>query len=176
VQGAAGRASSRLRSRPGFLLATASYFGVALALWRPLPAKRSRTHRLIGIVTGALFYFPGLGLIMWARRALGAMYNFATTAGAPLYRDPYLVTSGPYAFVRHPLYAGLLATALGGLLLYWRWTFLFGLLTFLPLPLRARREEEALAATFGDAWQQYCSQVPGWFPRRARKLTSGWDW
>jgi protein-S-isoprenylcysteine O-methyltransferase Ste14 len=41
----------------------------------------------------------------------------------------------------------------------------FTTVAFLGLVLRARREEQALAAEFGQHWQEYCQQVPGWIPR-----------
>jgi protein-S-isoprenylcysteine O-methyltransferase Ste14 len=66
------------------------------------------------------------------------------------------------------MYVALIATGLGGLLLYRTWTFLLFAVTMLGLPLRARREEDALAAEFGQAWEAYRGQVPSWMPRLRR--------
>jgi protein-S-isoprenylcysteine O-methyltransferase Ste14 len=38
----------------------------------------------------------------------------------------------------------------------------------LMLAFRARREEQALSAQFGPAWQEYAHQVPAWLPRLRR--------
>jgi protein-S-isoprenylcysteine O-methyltransferase Ste14 len=61
-----------------------------------------------------------------------------------------LITHGPLAFVRHPLYLGLQIAALGGFLVYRTWTLAFVMADFLGLVIRARREEQVLAAEFGE--------------------------
>jgi len=67
--------------------------------------------------------------------------------------------------VRHPMYAGLIAAAVGSLLLYLTWTAL-AFAIFAPfVMLRARREELVLSAEFGEAWQDYCRRVPAFLPR-----------
>ncbi|MBP7693784.1 MAG: hypothetical protein KA764_17815 [Anaerolineales bacterium] len=48
--------------------------------------------------------------------ALGAIF-LGIWRGAQLFADHQLVTRGPFAIVRHPMYAGIAAAALGGLLL-----------------------------------------------------------
>jgi protein-S-isoprenylcysteine O-methyltransferase Ste14 len=55
--------------------------------------------------------------------------------------------------------------ALGSLLLYSTWTTVY-FACFAPLMfIRARHEEDALSAEFGDQCQEYCKQVPMFFPR-----------
>lgn len=164
----AGRTSGReptvLRTRAFYLLASTGYFGLCIWLWRPLPWRLSQTARILALINGSLLYFTGLGLILWGRLTLGAMYNVSSTFGARLYAGHRLVTCGPYALVRHPMYLGVLVTAAGGILLYRTWTFLFLLLQFPALLVRARREEKALAAEFGERWAAYCRRVPAWLP------------
>jgi protein-S-isoprenylcysteine O-methyltransferase Ste14 len=41
-------------------------------------------------------------------------------------------------------------------------TFVFAGLTFIELLFRVRREEQALAAEFGEEWGAYCRRVLGW--------------
>jgi protein-S-isoprenylcysteine O-methyltransferase Ste14 len=65
--------------------------------------------------------------------------------------------------VRNPMYVGIIAATLGGLLIYRTWSLVFAL-TFFGLVIRARREEQVLAAEFGQQWADYCQQVPGWIP------------
>jgi protein-S-isoprenylcysteine O-methyltransferase Ste14 len=43
---------------------------------------------------------------------------------------------------------------------------------FVGLILRARREEQALAAEFGAEWDAYCHMVPAWIPRFRKKAES----
>ena len=75
-----------------------------------------------------------------------------------------LATKGPYRLVRHPMYLGIILASIGGLFMYRTWTMVFTLV-FFGLVVRAWREEQALAAEFGEVWEAYCRQVPGWIPR-----------
>jgi protein-S-isoprenylcysteine O-methyltransferase Ste14 len=88
--------------------------------------------------------------------------------GVQLFAGHRLVTRGPYALVRHPMYLGILGISLGGMFLYRTWTFVFLLLNFPAMVIRARREEAALALAFGAQWADYCRRVPAWWPRPRR--------
>jgi protein-S-isoprenylcysteine O-methyltransferase Ste14 len=157
---------SRLLRAPLFYAAASvGYFGLCYLIWRPLPWQLSASSRAFSVLLGSLLYFPGLGLLLWARLTLGRMYFVSSSFEAPLYADHRLITAGPFAIVRHPMYLGLLLTSLGGILIYWTWTFIFVAANFFGLVVRARREEEALAAAFGRDWEAYRLRVPAWIPR-----------
>lgn len=160
-----GHAGGWLRSPLFYLLSTALFVGISVALWLPLPLTLSAQARAWMLALGSLVYFPGMAFVLWGRLALGKMYFVSTSFGAQLFADHHLVTRGPYAIVRHPMYLGLIAAAFGSLLIYQTWTtVLFAL--FAPFVLRrARREEQALAAEFGEQWQAYCRRVPAFLPR-----------
>jgi protein-S-isoprenylcysteine O-methyltransferase Ste14 len=164
-----GHASGAYRGwlrRPLFyILTSAGYLGLCWRLWRPLPPLLSRRLPPLAHLLGSLLYFPGLALVLWGRLALGRMYDVSSSFGAQLYAGHRLVTTGPFAYVRHPMYLGILLTALGGMLLYRTWTFLFLLTHFPVLVVRAHHEEQALAEVFGSEWDAYCQQVPRWLPR-----------
>lgn len=160
-----GQAQRLLGSPLFFLLATVGYFGLCWRLWRPLPLHLSPRLRMVATLAGTSLYVSGLVLVLWGRLALGKMYFVSTSFGARLYADHRLVTHGPFALLRHPMYLGLNLMAAGGILLYRTWTFVFVLSHCPALVLRARREEAALAAQFGAAWTQYTQRVPAWFPR-----------
>jgi protein-S-isoprenylcysteine O-methyltransferase Ste14 len=69
-------------------------------------------------VVGLILFASGLGLAVWARIYLGQNWGMPMTERT----EPELVTSGPYRFVRHPIYSGLLLALLGTALatnLYW---------------------------------------------------------
>jgi protein-S-isoprenylcysteine O-methyltransferase Ste14 len=129
----------------------------------------SRPARILTLFLGSLLYFPGLALVLWGRLTLAQMYNVSSSFGAQLYADQQLVTHGPFAYVRHPMYLGILLVGWGGLLLYRTWTFAFVLLHFPALWIRARREEQVLAAEFGEQWAAYIQRVPAWLPRLRMK-------
>jgi protein-S-isoprenylcysteine O-methyltransferase Ste14 len=114
-------------------------------------------------------YFLGLALYLWGAKTLGTMYKPSSAFGVQLNVGHKLITYGPFALVRHPLYLGLQVVAIGGLLVYGNWTFVFIAVNFLALFIRARREEQALAAEFGKEWEMYASQVPAWIPRFRRR-------
>lgn len=160
-----GLSGSWLRS-PWFYFASAAFFfGFAYLGWTPLPLVFSTSTRIVMLALGSLLYFPGMSLLIWGRLALGRSYFVSTGLGAQLYSDQQLVTTGPYAFVRHPMYGGLVLSAVGSLLIYSTWTTVF-FVCFAPLMFaRAWREEVVLSAEFGDMWQEYCKNVPAFIPR-----------
>jgi protein-S-isoprenylcysteine O-methyltransferase Ste14 len=150
---------------PVYVVITVVYLAACVVLWRPLLPRLSLPARIAALIAGSLLYFPGIGLILWGRQALGEMYNVSSVLGVELFAGHRLVTSGPFALVRHPMYLGALFAGLGGVLIYRTWTLVFMAVHFLVLVMRARREEEALAAEFGEEWQAYRRRVPGWIPR-----------
>ena len=134
-------------------------------LWIPLPVVApegvlAKLLRAVGLVT----FLVGTGLVLWARWALGAMYGVSTSSAVQLREHHRLVQHGPYAYVRHPLYVGVWLTLLGTVLAYRTWAALAFLVILLSLHLRARREEAALAAAFGEAWRVYAARVPMYAP------------
>lgn len=72
-----------------------------------------------------------------------------------------LITGGPYALVKHPLYTGvalLVLPWLGFLLNSWLGA-LVGIALYIASRRFARAEEAALAKTFGPAWDAYLAKV-----------------
>ncbi len=78
-----------------------------------------------------------------------------------------LVMSGPYAYVRHPLYISNLLLTVGiACLTGWWWTVLACVLYWIVVYRRIISAEEAfLRATFGPAFEAYCRTVPPLVPR-----------
>lgn len=81
-------------------------------------------------------------------------------------KDAVFVESGPYRFVRNPMYTGLLfvGLSLGVALANWLITALFTLV-FALLALRTTREETYLIARFGDQYREYMTRVGRFFPK-----------
>jgi protein-S-isoprenylcysteine O-methyltransferase Ste14 len=81
-------------------------------------------------------------------------------------RQGELATTGPYAHVRHPQYAGFILVMLGFLL---QWPTLltlamFPLLVWMYVRL-ARSEERQVQVEFGEAFAHYAARTPAWLPR-----------
>lgn len=160
-----GRTGTWLRSPWFYLSSSALFFGICYFGWIPLPLRVTQPIHTGMLVAGSLLYFPGMWFALWGRLALGKNYFVSTGFGAQLFTGHQLVTSGPFAIVRHPMYTGIFLAALGSLLIYSTWTTLL-FAFFAPLiSVRARREEYALAIEFGEQWKEYCKRVPAFFPR-----------
>lgn len=72
-----------------------------------------------------------------------------------------LITSGPYVLMKHPIYTSVALLVLpwiGFLLDTWLGA-LIGIVLYVASRTYAPAEEEALAATFGPAWDAYCAAV-----------------
>lgn len=108
-------------------------------------------HSLVLGVVGAAVFATGIALAIWARIYLGRNWGMPTSQKA----DPELVTSGPYRFVRHPIYTGILIGVVGTALV----TNLIGLIIAGVLGAyffySASVEEKNLTATFPTAYPAY---------------------
>jgi len=112
-------------------------------------------HSLILGAAGALLFVCGIALAVWARLHLGRNWGMPMSQRA----EPELVTSGPYRFVRHPIYSGLLTAMLGTALV----DNLLGLIVVAVLIAYFYYcgivEERNLAATFPAAYPEYKSRT-----------------
>lgn len=137
-------------------------FALGLARYRPA-----------GLATGLALMAAGEGLRLWAAAHLGR------TARSARVRSGKLVTTGPYAHTRHPLYLGNLALVAGFALASgagWPWFSPAAAALYVALYRgHARREEAALARAFPAAFAAYRARVPGrgWRLRPARVSGAG---
>ena len=85
---------------------------------------------------------------------------------AGLYEDHALVRTGPYAIVRHPIYASLLAMLLCTLLLLtpWYWALVSLAMFLAGTEIRVRTEDRLLESRFGDTFREYRRRVPAYVP------------
>ena len=158
---------------PLLLVATILFIGVSALLWRPLPIQPQSWLRLLLLSVAAPLFFGGLALYLWGMRTLGPMFGPSSGFGVRLHAKHRLVATGPYAYVRHPMYLGVISTAIGSLLLYRTWASLGFAIIMFGLAVRARREEGVLAQEFGAEWEAYASHVPAWVPRIGGRRGSG---
>jgi protein-S-isoprenylcysteine O-methyltransferase Ste14 len=110
---------------------------------------------------GAGVTCAGLAFAIWARHTIGRNWSAIVT----LKQDHELVTHGPYAFVRHPIYTGLLFGLLGSALALGQWRGLLAVAIFLLAVLRkVRLEERWMHERFGVAYDAYRARVKALIP------------
>ncbi len=113
------------------------------------------------VALGLAVNVGALALAVWARRVLGRHWSGEITTKV----DHELITSGPYAFVRHPIYTGMLALCVGTTLVYDEWHALAGtLLVAISYARKIRLEEKNLSQAFGAQWDDYRARVKGLIP------------
>jgi len=105
--------------------------------------------------TGALLTAIGISFAIWARVNLGRNWS-----SRPAMKEQHeLVTTGPYTYVRHPIYSGILLAALGTALM----TSIFGIgmLIFISIffALRMNKEEKIMLELFPEQYPEYQKQT-----------------
>ncbi|MGC8518437.1 MAG: methyltransferase family protein [Steroidobacteraceae bacterium] len=101
--------------------------------------------------SGAVLVAFGLGFAVWARLHLGRNWGMPMSLRA----GHELVTSGPYAYVRHPIYTGILLALLGSTIALdpvWGWALA---LLFAYFLYSARTEERMMDEQFPEAYAAY---------------------
>ena len=170
IRGRESGAASRLLRWPVMLVQTIIFVAIGIVLWRPLPIIFSMRLYIIILVFGSLLYFPGIALYLWGYGTLGRMFGISSGFGVSLYQDHCLIRSGPYRYVRHPMYLAVILAAFGALLIFHTWAMVL----FAPLSLgvivRAWREERLLAEEFGEEWQAYKQETNGWTPGLRKRV------
>lgn len=110
-----------------------------------------RTHAAWLGAIGVAAWASGLALCVWARIYLGRNW------GTPMSQkdEPELVTTGPYRWVRNPIYTGLIVAMLGtALAVSVRWLVLAALLGAYFV-YSAVMEQRFMEATFPDSYPAY---------------------
>jgi protein-S-isoprenylcysteine O-methyltransferase Ste14 len=104
-------------------------------------------------VSGCLLALAGAGLVRRSRIELGAAWSLLPVAD----QNTGLVTTGPYRFVRHPIYLGFILLALGAALAFSSWLALCIVLAGIvpTFAWRAHAEEVLLSSTFGERFADY---------------------
>ena len=135
--------------RIGLFVLPVAILGVALNVEFPLLFDVAGPPAAVAVLAAMVL---GIGVVIW----LWSVVLILT-------RVPRgeLITTGPFALVKHPLYVGvslLVLPALGVLLNTWLGIAL-GLVMYLATRLYAPEEERELAERFGAAWDRYATGV-----------------
>ena len=126
-----------------------SWAGLALPLWL----------RWSGLVIALL----GFALLQWAQNTLGKSWSDTPR----MIKEQSLTTSGPYQFIRHPIYTGFLLILGSTLLISSNW--LIGLawtgMTLIEVTSRIGFEEQLMLEYFGDQYRSYMKRTGRLLPK-----------
>ena len=164
VKGQVEHKESRLNTALRALIGAIFFLGVLVYIVRPdtlvwADLALPQWVQWLGVVLGGI----SIPLLAWAQLALGS--NFSPTLHVR--QEHTLVTSGPYRYVRHPMYTSLFLSLSAILLLTRNWLVggipLVGLSVILLM--RLPREERAMTEKFGDEYREYVKRTGRFLPR-----------
>jgi protein-S-isoprenylcysteine O-methyltransferase Ste14 len=144
------------------LLALAVIFAVRVPSLRDAVRRVDRYTASLSVLglLGVVLCASGVAFAIWARKTLGANWSSRPSVKA----GHELVTTGPYRYVRHPIYSGMLLGVLGTAMV----SGLPGLTIFLIvcafLANRVRIEEQLMMQLFPDQYPEYRKQTKAIIP------------
>jgi protein-S-isoprenylcysteine O-methyltransferase Ste14 len=133
-------------------------FMLVFSYLRPIKFEKPAWSLIVSMVLGP----PSLVLAWSATRHLGKQWRYE----AALREDHELIQTGPYRWVRHPIYTSMLGMLLSAGFAGTWWPLLVGgVLFFLAgTEIRIRSEERLLAERFPDSFADYRSRVGALLP------------
>lgn len=134
-----------------------------LAVPAPLPALNGRFAPLAiwPSALGAALGFAGLAFCVWARVTIAANWS----SDVQLKRGHELIVEGPYRWVRHPIYTGLLMMFAGTALAIGEWRAALAVALAAGAFWRKLRLEEAvMRRQFDEAYARYAARTPALIP------------
>jgi len=112
--------------------------------------------------SGIALTWVGIAIAIWARYCLGEYWSARVT----LKEGHQLIRSGPYRWVRHPIYSGMLLGCMGAALVVGEWRGVVAVVLILAAHSRkALREESLLTKEFGEEYLAYRRSTGFLLPR-----------
>ncbi|HEY69561.1 MAG TPA: isoprenylcysteine carboxylmethyltransferase family protein [Anaerolineae bacterium] len=144
--------------RATLMLAFLVLYGWNPPWFSPLSMPLQDGFRWLGVILGML----SLALYTCSRHALGKAWSSCLQMQA----QHALVTTGPYAWIRHPIYLAMILFLTALTLVGANWVLVaFLIISIVDLVLRIPREEQMMIEVFGEAYEAYKQQTGGIFPR-----------
>jgi len=114
--------------------------------------------RWIGFALGIL----SVAFMTWTQVTLDTQWS----AQLQLTKDHHLITTGPYARMRHPLYTSMFGWGVALSLLTANWIFVaVSVLSIIGLIVRIPKEEQMMIEAFGDEYKTYMQRTGSFFPK-----------
>ena len=129
----------------------------------PLPLLNARFAPLAvwSAALGAALTFAGLAFCIWARFVIADNWS----SDVQLKHDHELIVKGPYRWVRHPIYTGLLLAFIGSAWAVGEWRGVLAVAIVAASFWRKLKLEEAvMRRQFGEAYARYAARVPALIP------------
>jgi len=124
--------------------------------WRLFPPHAWVAYLGIAITAAGLLF------ALWARMHLGGNWSGTVTVKV----DHKLIRTGPYRFVRHPIYSGMVLAMIGTALERRQVRGLVAVvLLYIGFSIKRRIEDGYMMATFGSEYQDYMRSTGALFPR-----------
>ena len=144
-------------SRWGIFLVMLGYACI-WAFVRPVGFEKSAAS----LIASMMIAPPSVVLVWMAARHLDKQWRFE----AALSEDHKLITTGPYRWLRNPIYGSMLGMLLAtGFAKTWWPLLVAGVIFFLiGTEIRVRAEERLLASRFGDEFEKYKATTPAYLP------------
>lgn len=115
------------------------------------------TFRIIGLIVTLIGFF----IMNWSVMILGKQFSTDIT----IQDDHQLITAGPYRFIRHPRYLGIILFLSGISLVFISGiSLILVFMTSLILVWRVRDEEQLMHQEFKDKWEKYKAQTKAFIP------------
>ena len=129
----------------------------AVSFFMPVLNNSLFSFQILGTVLTVL----GLLIAIWARIYLGRNWSGYVTYK----KDHELVTTGPYRFIRHPIYTGMILMSAGAVL-YYGIPLLLIICTILAgvFIWRTKKEEEIMTKLFGKKYLDYMKKTKALIP------------
>lgn len=157
LRSALNRAGSRADrgSRPVLAVTIAGGVTGGFVVASHVPSAAIEAARWPVFLAGMVLFVAGIVVRQWAIATLGRFF----TTDVRLQSGQTVVEGGPYRFVRHPSYSGLLLSFVGiGLALgNWAAILIFAVVPTVGLVFRIRVEERALLAGLGDPYRRFAA-------------------
>jgi protein-S-isoprenylcysteine O-methyltransferase Ste14 len=116
----------------------------------------------LSLIASILVGPPAVALVWMATRHLDKQWRFE----AALSQDHELIQTGPYRWLRHPIYTSMLAMLIQvGLIKAWWPLFVAGIMFYIiGTEIRIHAEEKLLSARFGDQFNRYRRATSAYIP------------
>jgi protein-S-isoprenylcysteine O-methyltransferase Ste14 len=159
--------SRQAKGRTTTVRAPSSRWGIGLVtvgfalvwMWvKPIGFRKSAAELVVSMVLAPL----AVALVWAAARELGKQWRYE----AALSEDHELIRSGPYRFMRHPIYTSmfLILMATGAAYTWWPMWIAGTVFFIIGTEIRVASEERLLAERFPESHAQYRSQVRAYIP------------